>query len=226
MTVKKSIQAAAAVLAFCAAGAVSAVGVTPTPITLTFEGLGNLEQVGDYYNGGAGGSLGVRFSAGSQALIDADAGGTGDFGNEPSPNTILFFLNANSAILNYEAGFTSGFSFYYSSSVATTIRVFDGLNGTGTLLESITLAAQGLDNCVGDPFGVFCNWTAAGVAFGGVAKSVDFGGAANLTGFDNITIGASVPGCTVNCNSVPEPATLALVGAALLGLSAARRRKV
>lgn len=199
--------------AFALSGAV--VAAHAVPIVLDFEGVGDQNPVGNFYAG-----LGVEFSPATLALVDADAGGGGNFGNEPSPNTIMFFLDANNAILNYAAGFDTGFSFYYSSSTATTVNVFDGVNGGGNLLGSLVLAAQGFDNCTGDPNGDFCNWTAVGVAFAGVAKSINFGGTANQTGFDNITFGSATPG-----NNVPEPATLALLGVALAGMGAIRRRR-
>lgn len=56
------------------------------------------------------------FSANALAVVDADSpGGTGNFGGEPSPDTILFFLSGVSAIMNVPAGFTVGFSFWYSA---------------------------------------------------------------------------------------------------------------
>lgn len=207
---KTSLAAAALAVALPAAAG---------PIVLDFEGIGDLNPVGDYYNGGGGTNYGVSFSQDTLALIDADAGGSGNFANEPSPNTVMFFLNANNAVLNYAAGFDTGFSFFYSSSVATTVTIYDGVNGTGNVLGTITLAAQGFDNCAGDPSGDFCNWTNVGVAFGGVAKSIDFGGTANQTGFDNITFGSST--------ALPEPGTYALMalGLAGIGFTARRRRE-
>lgn len=207
--------------------AVAAVLATPVVasangiIVLDFEGIGNEAPVGDYYNGAgpANKNFGVSFSPATLALIDADAGGTGNFANEPSPSTVMFFLDANEAILNVAAGFTTGFSFFYSSSTTASVNVFDGLNATGNLLASLSLRAQGFDNCTGDPSGAFCNWTPIGVLFAGTAFSIDFGGTANQTGFDDITFGTDRPG------EVPEPASLALLGLGLAGLGMARRRR-
>lgn len=211
-----SIRAAIAAAVLGAAGTASA-----AVITLDFEGVGDFNPVGNFYDGGAGTNYGVSFSPDTLALVDADAGGSGNFANEPSDSTIMFFTNSNNAILNFAAGFTTGFSFFYTSSTAATINVFDGIGGTGNLLGSLNLSAQFNDNCVGDPSGGYCNWTAVGVAFAGTARSIDFAGSAGETGFDNITFGSARPGGTV-----PEPTTLALLGAALLAGGAARRRKI
>lgn len=188
-------------------------------IVLTFEGVGNLNPVGEFYNGVGGPDYGISFSPETLALVDSDVGGNGNFANEPSPSTVMFFLEADAAILNVAAGFTTGFSFFFSAVEAGTVSVYSGLNATGSLLGSLDLFAQFDDGCVGDPTGAYCNWTAVGVKFEGVARSIDFGGAANFIGFDDITFGSDRPG------TVPEPGSLALLGLGLVGLRLGRGRK-
>jgi len=194
-------------------------------ITLDFEGVGNYASVDDFYNGGtdsegnSGVNYGASFVGGSLALVDSDAGGSGNFANEPSADTILFFLD-DSAVLNYAAGFDTGFSFFYTSSKAAQVDLWSGLDKTGDLIGSIFLNENYQDNgCAGDPGGTFCNWDIAGLAFTGTAMSIDFGGTANQVGYDDITFGSAVP-----VSAVPVPAALFLFAPALLGFFGFRRK--
>jgi putative Ig domain-containing protein len=181
-------------------------------VTLTFEGLKDNESVLNYYNDGLGGDQtgpgpndGVVFGADALAIISEGAGGTGNFSGNPSGNTIVFFLNGPGVIMNVPAGFTNGFSFYYSSANNTgTIYVYDGLNATGNLLATVNLPPTGTP-CNGSMFTFSC-WNTQGVTFTGVAKSVNFSGVANEIGFDNITLGSSTPGGAVNIitNALPN----------------------
>jgi hypothetical protein len=170
-------------------------------IVLDFEGLGDQEAVNTFYAGGTGGSgsgpgpnFGVTFSTNSLSIIDADAGGSGNFGGEPSPDTILFFLTGAAATMNVPAGFTTGFSFFYSAiSNPGVIRVYDGADATGNLLATLDLPLTP-NNGAPDPSGAFSPLVPIGVTFTGTARSVDFGGTVNQVGFDNITLGSGTPG--------------------------------
>ena len=219
--IKTAIAAASLVAAM--APAMAAV------VVLDFEGVGNLAAINNFYNGGtdslgnSGTNHGVAFSTATLGIIDFDAGGTGNIANEPSASTVMFFLDASNSVLNVAAGFTTGFSFFYSSATAASVTVWDGLGATGNQLGSLNLTAQfNGNNCGGDPNGQFCNWTAVGVAFAGTAMSIDFGGTANRTAFDDITFGSKDPGPP----PIPEPSTYALMALGLAGIGfVARRRK-
>ena len=198
-----------------AAAALWIAGPAAASTTLTFEGIPNNTPVGAFYGPD------YVFSPATLAIIDSDAGGTGNIANEPSPNTTMYFLDANNAILNVTNGFTGGFSFFYSSSTAASINVYDALNGTGNILATLNLTAQFNNNCTGDPTGQFCNWTPIGVTFAGTAYSINFGGTANQTTFDNITFGSATPGGA----AVPEPASWAMMLLGFAGVGVAMRRR-
>ena len=158
-------------------------GAHATTTVLTFEGVGNTASVNDFYNGGtdslgnSGVNYGINFTAQSLGLIDSDAGGTGNFANEPSASTIVFFLTGGAATMNVAAGFDTGFSFFYSAFQDAFVKVYSGLNGTGALLATLNLTTNfNNGGCVGDPTGAACHWDAIGVTFATVGHrfEVDF----------------------------------------------------
>jgi hypothetical protein len=205
-----------AVLLLCGAQAKA-----DSTIVLTFEDIGNLVPIGNYYNGGAGGNLEITFGPQSLAIVSILNGGSGNFANAPSGDTIAFFLNGVGDVMNAAGGFNTGFSFFYSATTNPgTVTVWSGLDGTGTLLATLTLPPNGF--CTPGPN--FCHWTAAGVTFAGTAESVNFSGTANEIGFDNITLGSATAGG--GPTTTPEPATMLLLGAGSLGLLGVRRKKL
>jgi hypothetical protein len=207
----KRIKNLALIAALTALGSVSSFA---SVVTLTFEGLGDEASIGNYYNGGAGGNLGIQFGPDSLSLISDTAGGTGNFANAPSGSTIAFFLSGPGDVMNVTAGFDTGFSFYYAGSITGSVGVFSGLDGTGTLLASLSLPPTPNPNTV---------WAPVGITFAGTAQSVVFSGAADYIGFDNITLGSETPGA-----AAPDGGSSALLlTVGLLGLAGfARRRKV
>jgi len=194
---------------------------------LTFEGLANLEPVQDFYDAGTGGNgsgpgpdFDVVFSDNALAIIDADDGGTGNFGGEPSPSTILFFLSGTAATMNVAAGFTTGFSFFYSAiSQPGSITVYDGLDATGNVLATLPLPLTPA-NGAPDPTGAFSPFVPIGVTFNGTARSIDFGGTIDQIGFDDITLGSETPGSTPVPTSpgAPEIPTVQPLGLVILML--------
>ncbi|MEQ1545530.1 hypothetical protein [Methyloglobulus sp.] len=197
-------------------------------IVLDFEGVDNQASVGNFYNGGSDSNgnkgsrnYGVNFSNASLGVVSKASGkGTGNFANQPSGDTALFFPDGSSATMNSTSGFGAGFSFFYSSAFDVGfVNVYDGLNGTGKLLASLNLKGNYVHNCAGDPNGLFCHWDSVGVSFKGIAKSVDFGGASNQVVFDNVTLGSATPGA-----ETPIPGAFWLLGSGFLGLLKMKRR--
>lgn len=198
----------------------------------------NGELVDNYYNGGcgtsyAGGSVscdgpdyGVVWS--SAIAGDAPTGLWNNVANQPSDPNVMGFLDASSAIMNVAGGFDTGFSFYYAAPFnAGSVTVYDGLNGTGNILTTLTLSTNG-SNCDGYAQNYSC-WSPIGVNFLGNARSVDFGGVANFITFDDVTIGSATPGTPgAPGNDVPEPGVFSMfgLGMLLIGLFTWRRRSL
>jgi hypothetical protein len=190
---------------------------------LTFEGLANGQVIGNYYNGGAGGPLGITFGNTAQGLISSAAGGSGNFQGQPSGVTIMFFPSATNAFMDVAAGFETGISLFYTAiGIGGSLSVYDGFGGTGSLLGTVMLpitpSLPGTPPCPG-PQG-FCPFEAASLAFAGTARSAVFGGGANQIGYDNVTFGSTSP-----VTATPEPASLALLATGLVGVFGATRRK-
>lgn len=168
---------------------------TPTVFTLTFEGCGDEANILNFYNGGtdsfgnSGTNYGVEFLANALSVRESNA--LSNFSLEPSFQTVMFFLDNSFVTLNMAAGFTTGFSFYYSSvSFSGTVSVYDGVDATGAVLATLPITALGIGPVPGKPFS---NWQLSGVLFSGVAKSIAFAGTANQVAFDNISFGGIVP---------------------------------
>jgi hypothetical protein len=194
-----------------------ALPASATPLVLTFEGLGNNEQILNYYNGGLGGSgsgpgpnYGITFGIDALSNVATSGGGTGVFTNAPTMPTVLFFFifGGSDAVMNVPAGFTTGLSFFYSSFATGSVEVYDGLNGTGNQLTSIALSPTPT------PWNVF---VPIGAGFAGTAESVVFSHALGSFFFDNVTLGSSTP-------TVPLPPTVWLLGSGLLGLVGFRKK--
>ena len=112
-----------------------------SPIVLNFEGLGDLNHIGSYYNGGAGGNLGRRIR------VVRDVAGPG----RPRRHRQLlerplrqehrvFRARQSSMNMNVAGGFINSFSFAYTSLFFPgVVSIWDGVGGTGQLLAIAAL---------------------------------------------------------------------------------------
>lgn len=189
---------------------------------LNFQGLGDLQPVGNFYNGGGLTSTpnyGITFSSNFYGLRSVYNGGSGAFAADPT-GTPAIFVNGTAGsnvtgYMNVSNGFSGGIQFFYTAGFSETVTVWSGANGTGSILATITLSPNN-GSCTGFP--TYCNWTTAGLTFSGSAKSVTFTGTADGIGIADITIGSA-------STAIPEPSALYLLGTGLVGISLGRVRR-
>jgi hypothetical protein len=185
--------------------------------TLTFGGQVNATSINTFFDGGtdaygtAGGAannVGITFTAPAEfqnAGFNGTGfnGGTGKFENVPSGATGVLYMaptpTGTTPILNDANGF-SGISLNYSllnnsASYGSTIDLYSGLNGIGSLVGTLTLTAAGTTVACTSQHDEFCTWsTAADQMLTGVADSAVFtGNARTFTSYDAVTLNTAVP---------------------------------
>jgi hypothetical protein len=231
---------ALAALAFASlAGAAHA----ESTVTLTLGGLHTGDYIDNFYNGGFGSTtntgtsltvgpgpnLGFTFSpnANVQAAGHSSSTGNGKFENNPSGQSeILYFASTTGqSIMDFSAGFDS-LSFNYSFSGNSTanngetVSIWSGLDGTGTLLDTLTLNAAGQTTACTAPLDAYCSWSAVtGSGFTGAESAVFAPNSQTLsTEFDGLQV-------TTPVAPVPLPAAGWLLLSGLAGIGAATRRR-
>jgi len=155
---------------------------------LDFEGLGNQEAVLNFYDGGLGGdgsgpgpAFGALFTPNGLALT------TGNYSNNPSPPTILFWVSGANTFLNRSDGFFGQVSFHYSAAANPgVVTLHSEVDGGGDVLASVVLP---LTPTLPPGDTTFNNWQPFVIPFAGTARSIGFGGTANQIGFDDIVLG-------------------------------------
>lgn len=205
-------------------------------ITLNFEDIATYPtdsgvQILEFYNGGTAGNgksgpnLGVSFTTGAQLLcfdtagVDCSNSSKGGLGVPGSEKYGMYFSDSN-PFMNVADGFDTGFSFAYANpfNALTTVTIFDGLDGSGSILASLSLGQTTTGACLGADY---CPMQNAALAFTGIGRSVLFGGSVNAQTFDDFTFGS------VTVGAIPEPSTWAmmLLGMGFIGASMRRKNR-
>lgn len=235
-----------------------AVAVLATPcsasVTLTFDGLQDLEPILGYFNGDYGGmgsgpgpQWGITFSEDAVNVLSADDGGHGNFATSPvldypngaNPNVGIAAFLTGSMVIDVPAGFDAPLSFWYMSIMGGTVVTFYNQpggaagvdDGTGTRIYGDVLGSTELTSTYDDTpeDGVFTQWDRAVLGFDGSARSVQFqlDGSAVVIAFDQMTFNLTGDSNSPSTQTAPEPTTLMTwsIFAALGGLVFTKRTR-
>lgn len=192
---------------------------------IDFEGVGDFQPVGT-----VSGVPNVTFGPSWLGLVDGDAGGGGNFANEPSPDTVAFFLEPADPI-DFDTGVQFIQVFYVASaiSVPVTLEAWDGPGGSGALVDSAVGNTVGTDfdgaPCTGDPTGNFCLWDVIELAAAqnNILSITLSGATANQFAFDDMLHCTGIPG---QAPALPGRGWVLLIGVLVLAAGALVLRRL
>ncbi len=154
--------------------------------SIDFEGIGDQAPVPTFDGISSPDWLGI---------IDADAGGTGNFAFEPSPSTIAFWLGGatgtgTSRDIEFSSQPAARVSFHYASFVPVQLQAFDA---SGSVVGAATGPANFDVGPGGDPTGSFNQWDPISVeSSDNDIVRIRVSGAVNQTGIDNLQVCRSI----------------------------------
>ncbi|MEG4989126.1 hypothetical protein QUB08_25760, partial [Microcoleus sp. BR0-C5] len=173
-----------------------------TPISLNFDGIGDLQPVANFLPS----TVGVSISPNALGIVDFASGGSGNFlSTTGGRNTALTYKESDSIVLNINDGFTGQLSFKYSSPFfdGHQVKIYDGLNATGSQLISVPLARTNEGRGL---IGAYNPFEPVTIPFNGTAKSIQIGSRADKLLIDDIQLAAG-SASTPTPTPTPAPVT-------------------
>jgi hypothetical protein len=173
-------------------------------VVMNFDSITIGATVDSYYDGGidsfgeVGPNDGVVFTIGDWSTLSG-------YGETSQPN--FAFSISGAGVVDVASGFTGAVSFTYGAFVDTTVSIYSGLDGTGTLLAQSVLPADNVYAFSPDP-----------ISFSGIGESIVISSGFTQFGWDDLTLNVIGFG-------TPEPATWALMLTGVAGLGAALRSR-
>ena len=209
-------------------GAARPAGARPDPVKIeritedctliTFEGLGDDVPIPVIV-----GDVTVTFGPSWHSIIDSDAGGTGNFANEPSPDTAAYYVDDLDRAFHVSPP-VQFIGFFYSAAYRSLPVTLTAYGAEGQVIDTVvgaTLGSQlGGADCTGDPTGNFCLWDAItlNAAADDIVRVEIVGSSPGYIGFDNLRVcreAQEVGACCLpagTCSVVSEANCLAAEG--------------
>ncbi|MGK7903588.1 MAG: Ig-like domain-containing protein, partial [Hormoscilla sp.] len=166
-------------------------GNPPPPLNNEIDSLRNFQQIADVVGNG----FTIEFSDNALVLKDTDAGGEGEFDNNPSGDNVIAYAEGGSigltvnTTLSEVAGGVLSF-FYSSPNISHQVRVLDE-NGSllrqGLQEEELEVEPVELEETEGGQ-DEFTDWEEVAIAFSGVVDRIELGSEATEIGFDDFDL--------------------------------------